>query len=387
MDYLTILAKKSLQMPFQNEEVNFQKHIERRTSVFLKEIKKIDQGSIVSKLKKAIPRIEKLITAILEANELYNQGRISDAYVVFRKELNKLKRVLLYDRMTGRSVITDTRPLFRSRIGGSEQFSLPQIFHVPFEKRNFISTARYSLPGMPCLYGANSTYLCWIEMKKPELRNIQFSQLKWKGKRNLFVLDLSQKPDYIVRLLKSSLNGKYKEKRIKELNMWNDWIISTFMKWPIQLVTSTVVKNRSAPHKPEYVFPQFLMQWITEQSGINGVDGIKYFSVSGHKFSKYDYGDMFNYAIPVKSNKDKGHCDYLTGNFELTYPVSWNSLFNSKPQIISKTVDEILEEIKYKTTDRPSIIEINKGETVPYWKTIFGLLEMELAKHKYYKIE
>jgi len=52
-------------------------------------------------LKKAIPRIEKLTKAILEANELYNQGRISDAYVVFRKELNKLKKLLLYDRMTG----------------------------------------------------------------------------------------------------------------------------------------------------------------------------------------------------------------------------------------------------------------------------------------------
>lgn len=52
-------------------------------------------------MKKAIPRIEKLTKAILEANELYNQGRISDAYVVFRKELNKLKKLLLYDRMTG----------------------------------------------------------------------------------------------------------------------------------------------------------------------------------------------------------------------------------------------------------------------------------------------
>jgi len=370
-------------MPFENNELNFQTHLENRITSFLKEIRKINKGTIVRKLKREIPRIERFSKCIIESNKLYNEGKTGKAYILFKKELNRIKRTLLYDRNSGRSMIYENTVLFRARIGDTDQYQLGEIFHVPFEKRDFISTARYSLPGIPCLYGSNSTYLCWIEMKKPSLNEIHLSQLKWTGQRGLMVLDLSERIDFIVRMMSRMVKRKHGKDRIKQLNIFDDWIIATFLKWPLQLVTSTIVKHTNAPHKPEYVFPQFLMQWINEQSAVNG---IKYFSVSGHKFNEFDSKNSFNYAIPVKTYKSKGHCDFLKDNFKLTYPITWTSLFNSKPQIINKSNEEILKEIKFKTFGRPSVIALNVGQLEPYWKSVFGLLEIEISKHKFYKI-
>ena len=45
--------------------------------------------------------------------------------------------------------------------------SRKEMLHVPLTKRSLISSNRFSLPGIPCLYIASTTYCCWKELEEP----------------------------------------------------------------------------------------------------------------------------------------------------------------------------------------------------------------------------
>jgi hypothetical protein len=85
-----------------------------------------------------------------------------------------------------------------------------------------------------------------------------------------------------------------------------------------------------------------------------------------------------NYVFPVKSNKEKGLCNILTKIFKVTEPISWeilslsNTLENMKinPTLIQNTMQG---------TQSPNImLELIKGNPVPYTTTQFFLMEVKL---------
>lgn len=55
---------------------------------------------------------------------------------------------------------------FRARIS-KEPLTYKDMWHIPFKQRSKVSTERFSMPGIPCLYLATSSYGCWLEMNKP----------------------------------------------------------------------------------------------------------------------------------------------------------------------------------------------------------------------------
>jgi len=76
------------------------------------------------------------------------------------------------------------------------------------------------------------------------------------------------------------------------------------------------VDNRDEVFKPEYIFPQFLLNRIVS---IGNFDLVKFPS------TKVDLSRLFNispynYVIPVDFIYPEGFCRSLTGKFSLTYP-------------------------------------------------------------------
>ena len=55
--------------------------------------------------------------------------------------------------------------LYRMRIS-KETLSKEKMFHVPFNMREKVSSARFSIPGFPCLYLGTSLEVCWNEIKR-----------------------------------------------------------------------------------------------------------------------------------------------------------------------------------------------------------------------------
>ena len=109
--------------------------------------------------------------------------------------------------------------------------------------------------------------------------------------------------------------------------------------WPIMAMCSIAVKNENDPFKPEYIFPQFVLQYFLEDNVDDSI-GIKYMSIKAGRVSKKhyetDYRIYTNYVIPIKSPKETkdGFCDILAKQFEVT-----NTVSGKEHQIISNILE------------------------------------------------
>ena len=45
---------------------------------------------------------------------------------------------------------------------------LVEMFHIKYELRGKVQTQRCSFPGLPCLYLGCSSYVCWLELNRPQ---------------------------------------------------------------------------------------------------------------------------------------------------------------------------------------------------------------------------
>lgn len=109
--------------------------------------------------------------------------------------------------------------------------------------------------------------------------------------------------------------------------------------WPIMAVCSIAVKNENDPFKPEYIIPQFVLQYFLEDK-IDDSIGIKYMSIKAGRISMRHYETdnrvYTNYVITIKSSAETkdGFCSVLSNQFEVT-----NTISGKEHQMISNMVD------------------------------------------------
>lgn len=167
-----------------------------------------------------------------------------------------------------------------------------ELFHIPFTKRDKVTTERYSFPGLPCLYLGYSVYVCWEEMNRPDFSRVMISALKSKRKMNL--LDL-RKPIY----------HRWKQTNLKTI--------------PLVLACQIVVSDKNANFKSEYIIPQLIMEYIITNH--EEIDGITYSSVIKDKQFDFPADKFYNIALPaIQSPKDKLYSTKLKELFEITDP-------------------------------------------------------------------
>src|SRR5690606_27062195 len=173
-----------------------------------------------------------------------------------------------------------------------------EMFHIPFELRNKVSTQRFSIPGFPSLYLGRTIYICWEELNRPSIDKIQ--AIRYKNIKPLKLLDLTPP--------------------IKDCEDIDE-LYRFFMTFPLIMCCSVKVKDTSDTFKPEYIIPQLLLQWIRNNDSL---DGIQYKST--HITSKVfnDSTELINIVLPVKTNDESGICKKLVAYFESTEVISWN---------------------------------------------------------------
>ncbi|PDZ86278.1 hypothetical protein COO00_19785 [Bacillus toyonensis] len=146
---------------------------------------------------------------------------------------------------------------------------------IMLELRGIVSTNRYSIPGLPCIYLGSSPLTCWEELNKPDLNMVQTSVFK---SDDISYIDLSTPPVvFIEKIIKKFDDfGTIMKERLfaDRLNEPNE-VISYLIIWPLMAACSVRVKNTTDTFKPEYIIPQLLLQFIR----YNGFfDGVSYFS-------------------------------------------------------------------------------------------------------------
>lgn len=288
-----------------------------------------------------------------------------------------------------------TKQLYRGRVG-DEIYDLSDIFHVPFNKRQYVSTERYSIPGYPCLYLSGSVYGCWLELNKPNINNFYIS--RYEVKKQIKLLDLSLLPRDVI-------NGKLgngneciieADDAKKELTSMPEIIKKYIYTWPIICASSFVINEKNRVFKSEYIFPQLLLQVIknfSQSTGVVPFDGIKYFSTKC-KYGKNVRPDpvCVNYILLsddretfTNKSKDKYSLE-LSRKFKWTPPAnaylcSFLDQFNDF--ILKEQMDIMKEKLIDINNDEfrgKACIEIVKGQPILYKGSVFYNLEKILCK-------
>lgn len=179
------------------------------------------------------------------------------------------------------SMLKSEPSFFRARLN-AENLDIKGMFHIPFNARGLIATQRFSMPGVPCLYLATTTYGAWIEMSRPEAEVFHVSSLKIPDDLRVLNLCISQ---MFINGAASFANRE----EIKELEKYIEI-------YPLILATSFRVIEMNRKFKSEYIIAQLVMQ----SSRKLGIDGVAYLSKRTSDF--YAFPHAVNLAILIPQN-------------------------------------------------------------------------------------
>lgn len=265
---------------------------------------------------------------------------------------------------------------YRARYNnGNHDFDKNEMFHIPFNLRGKIKTQRYSFPGLPCLYLGASSYACWLELNRPPIDEFQVARINMDaGEDTLKIMDLSILP-----------NAQKQKLDNEDANISLD---DYLLLWPIIAMCSVKVNNEDDDFKPEYIFPQFVLEFIlTQDTCDNQLIGIKYASTKVANVSELQYTDDWttytNYVFPVRnySVNTSNECPYLSKYFKIITNYSGKEL-----QIITdmlresdvQFIDIDMDKEPNNTNVCNAKLYTSDDRFLPYNKSIFFRIEKAL---------
>lgn len=174
-----------------------------------------------------------------------------------------------------------------------------ELFHVPFECRTQCDSYRFSIAGVPALYGATTLRTAMLETGISHGDELSAAIFDYGRDYEFTFVDLTipRRPDY---------------------GLWERYSMIVF--YPLIVACGLRVKEPCAPFKPEYVISQLLYQFVRSHSDF---DGIIYNST---KYAKRDFADhdQNNYVVFVRNcDQEKGYSDVLAAKMEVCGPIQF----------------------------------------------------------------
>ena len=275
----------------------------------------------------------KIWNEFIRVIDQYLSGCQADAfetfYALFIKNVESLRL----------GTMPDGCSLYRMRVGknGYEEFtSNEEMSHIPFQFNHKVGNERYSMSGFPSLYLGSSVYVCWEEMRRPNIDYANFAL--FKTTTTIKVVDLANKEHY-------HFTGE----------KFTDCLV---------LACSFPVQFPNDPFKPEYIIPQMLLQSLVRynRDNKNGekIAGIKYSSthIIDSKFwinypeNRKNRQLFYNYVFPAFDRKETGSSTELNTIFQFWNSITYNKLKLMNPDLQSDKSDiygrSIFGKIEYK---------------------------------------
>lgn len=146
---------------------------------------------------------------------------------------------------------------FRCRVGDpTMHFTAKDMLHLPVKLRAKSGNYRFSIPGNPSLYLANSSYGCWIECGLPTESQFNVSPVVLDGKQRILNL--------VVSIANFTNLLEFKEDRV---HCW----LKLYM---LMIATSYRIREEGRTFKSEYIISQSIMMACKSL----GYDGVAYYS-------------------------------------------------------------------------------------------------------------
>lgn len=248
--------------------------------------------------------IKDLRNDIDEILEKYRAGNVGAAY-------EKMKSIVsvLMSETTGIAVssvqnsvaFNDIENVLSGSIGDSQieffrartsekhcVFTREEMLHIPFDMRSIVSSARFSIPGLPCLYLATTTYCCWLELRTPPDHQFNVSPVRINQKSK--ILNLTMTADMFEQIVQYTETKKIANKHT--LEALKLWILSYASSYKVN------ADNRS--FKEEYIIPQLIMLVSRDL----GLEGVSYYSKQVED-DRFAHMLSVNLALFAKYNGEK----------------------------------------------------------------------------------
>ena len=274
------------------------------------------------KIVKTVVKFRRILLSILRE---YYKGNIASAQM---KMINQIKAICDEDCDAVNNINnckafdgdSEDIPFFRARLDANEDgFESKDMGVIPFTLRTKCSTERFSMPGLPCLYLGNTSYVCWLEMGKPADFRFNVSPVFLDRTQNVFDLTVSYGDLF---------DGDNKGNSVISKDITNG-LVKRIM---LMICSSYRIKEEQRIFKSEYIIPQLVMMGCQKR----GLDGIAYistkisntgiyrvcainvalfarypnntFRVNCEKSELYEHvkiGDAFNYAMFKQFTEDE----------------------------------------------------------------------------------
>jgi len=341
-----LINESLLHTPTERElGVDYYHHILNGLNAYQQKLEKLENFKIVDSDKsyegihyneKVYSTVLKLNRSIIKTLRLYYDGQPASAYNTLRESIED---DVFSSSKSGLSFTRIRSPLFRIRKEeerSEKLFSPKELFHIPMTLREKVSSQRFSIPGYPCLYLADSIFLCSKELGGVDLEGYQVSKFESiedvNGFESIVLMDLTNNHPKLIRDSKTDL--------------WDGEVYRFLILWPLIFASSVKVSYRDRYFKPEYIIPQLLMQYVRgEDSERRKPHGIKYSSTHVDLYKRKT--EVHNYAIPIRSSTKEPFCNFLVNKFKLTYPEKLMNL-RSGGGIAEKDFLEIEDELMNK---------------------------------------
>lgn len=365
----TIFKKEEFLFPIQFGSDDFKNETDIFLSLYIQDLDNLGIDPII------INKLNKFKKYCLLCLSNYLKGLHSNAYDNFTNAIKTLgiKESPLFSSHLGNEI------LFRGRINqNTSDFSQNQMFHIPLNKRGLIKTQRYSFPGLPCIYAGTSAYTCWVEMNRPNFEEFQLAIIE----HNNGVQD------------KKIINFSWIPQRLELLEN-QTWFIESdyYLYWPLLAICSIKVRNEDEFFKPEYIFPQFFLEYILQNK--SDYIGIQYVSIkvasNCQAQLEEDWHTYTNYVFPSRSDNMKEEKDEkLSEIFEIGANRSGKELKILTEVIRTdnlrvKVMDQF-KKIKIDGTEE-YIRELKKRKMITsdkksfrYFDSVFGSIELALLR-------
>lgn len=288
---------------------NFPGYLRRMATDHETTIAALTGGPLESRIQPLSGLTRALGDAIADAVDAYLDGHPDRAYACLCRAIAPVRAHV--DDLHTSSAGNPLPHVYRMRTSAAPQgFTRHQIFHIPFERRGLVSPQRFSIPGLPCLYLGGSSYVCWEELGRPAFSSSYIAQFRFVD-HSVRLLDLAYVPRFLPLIIALwQANGP-------NMARYENFLVASAVCWPLLAACMTRTHEPQAAFKPEYIVPQLLLQWVTQETNLIG---IRYFSTRVGNPRTPTIGA--NLVIPARVMAPSGLCSRLTSLFEVT-PV-WN---------------------------------------------------------------
>ena len=248
---------KDLYAPFVLEkDSEYLDDLKKKYKIVLKQAR--DAGADVESLK----ILTKFKNKILEALRCYYQANVEKCNTIIRNlikdigenpfAVSSLNESYAFPGKLGTEI-----QFFRCRMGNpSNAYVAKDMLHLPLKLRAKSGNYRFSIPGSPSLYLANSSYGCWIETGFPSENNFNVSPVLLDGSQKVFNLAVSIRDFHAL--------NNFEESRVY---CW----LKLYM---LTVATSYRIKEARRTFKSEYIISQSIMMACKRL----GYDGVAYYS-------------------------------------------------------------------------------------------------------------